>query len=78
VSRPCKRCVSVGKDDTCRDVEHKKRGRPKLVDKAIALDGAPKTASNAAVSALAKTRVKAKYTKTANYKLPKKATNGIK
>ncbi|KAF9348344.1 hypothetical protein BGX34_002532, partial [Mortierella sp. NVP85] len=78
LSRPCKRCVSVGKDDTCRDVEHKKRGRPKLVDKAIALDGASKTASNAAASALAKTRVKAKYTKTANYKLPKKATNGIK
>ncbi|KAG0227338.1 hypothetical protein BGX31_007023 [Mortierella sp. GBA43] len=73
LSRPCKRCVSVGKDDTCRDVEHKKRGRPKLVDKAIAIDGASaKTASTATATALAKTRVKAKYTKSANYKLPKK------
>ncbi|KAI7857168.1 hypothetical protein BDC45DRAFT_501845 [Circinella umbellata] len=30
VSRPCKRCVSAGKGDTCHDVKHKKRGRPKL------------------------------------------------
>ncbi|KAF7721858.1 hypothetical protein EC973_004066 [Apophysomyces ossiformis] len=29
VSRPCKRCVSLGKADTCQDVKHKKRGRPK-------------------------------------------------
>ncbi|KAI9498033.1 hypothetical protein BDB00DRAFT_495614 [Zychaea mexicana] len=30
VSRPCKRCVSAGKGDTCQDVKHKKRGRPRL------------------------------------------------
>ncbi|KAF9191580.1 hypothetical protein BGZ51_007143, partial [Haplosporangium sp. Z 767] len=86
-SRPCKRCVSVGKDDTCRDVEHKKRGRPKLVDKAIALEnaawpagkgGAITTKSSAAPGALTKTRVKGKYTKSANYKLPKKAVIGAK
>lgn len=29
-SRPCRRCVQSGKEDTCRDVEHKKRGRPPL------------------------------------------------
>ncbi|KAI8065503.1 hypothetical protein BC940DRAFT_368759 [Gongronella butleri] len=28
--RPCKRCVSVGKADSCYDIQHKKRGRPKL------------------------------------------------
>lgn len=28
-SRPCKRCVHLGKTATCVDVEHKKRGRPK-------------------------------------------------
>ncbi|KAI9260652.1 hypothetical protein BDA99DRAFT_512771 [Phascolomyces articulosus] len=28
--RPCKRCVSLGKEQTCYDVDHKKRGRPKL------------------------------------------------
>ncbi|KAF7727198.1 hypothetical protein EC973_007896 [Apophysomyces ossiformis] len=33
VSRPCKRCVSMGKTDTCQDIKHKKRGRPKLRDK---------------------------------------------
>ncbi|KAI7882223.1 hypothetical protein K492DRAFT_206263 [Lichtheimia hyalospora FSU 10163] len=32
VSRPCKRCVSSGKASTCQDVQHKKRGRPKLND----------------------------------------------
>lgn len=90
VSRPCKRCVSVGKDDTCRDVEHKKRGRPKLVDRTVALDavvwgpsskegGAPLAPKpHTASSALAKTRVKGKYTKSANYKMPKKATLSAK
>ncbi|CAG8570763.1 10204_t:CDS:2 [Rhizophagus irregularis] len=29
VSRPCKRCVALGKVDTCIDIKHKKRGRPK-------------------------------------------------
>ncbi|RUS14461.1 hypothetical protein BC937DRAFT_93784 [Endogone sp. FLAS-F59071] len=33
VSRPCKRCVSLGKTDSCIDIQHKKRGRPKLRDK---------------------------------------------
>ncbi|KAI9493802.1 hypothetical protein BDB00DRAFT_821654 [Zychaea mexicana] len=28
--RPCKRCVSLSKEQTCYDVDHKKRGRPKL------------------------------------------------
>ncbi|KAG1455679.1 hypothetical protein G6F46_008014 [Rhizopus delemar] len=32
VSRPCKRCVSLNKADTCQDVLHKKRGRPKRKD----------------------------------------------
>ncbi|CDH60730.1 hypothetical protein RO3G_11678 [Lichtheimia corymbifera JMRC:FSU:9682] len=35
LSRPCKRCVSVGRADTCYDIQHKKRGRPKLRDKRI-------------------------------------------
>lgn len=30
VSRPCKRCTALGKCDTCIDIKHKKRGRPKL------------------------------------------------
>lgn len=30
VSRPCKRCVSSDKADSCHDIQHKKRGRPKL------------------------------------------------
>ncbi|KAI9244234.1 hypothetical protein BY458DRAFT_561047 [Sporodiniella umbellata] len=29
VSRPCERCVKLNKADTCQDVLHKKRGRPK-------------------------------------------------
>lgn len=32
MSRPCKRCSAVGKCDTCIDIKHKKRGRPKLAD----------------------------------------------
>ncbi|KAH8155375.1 uncharacterized protein LAJ45_00385 [Morchella importuna] len=32
VRRPCPRCVSLGKQDSCRDVQHKKRGRPRLRD----------------------------------------------
>ncbi|KAF9996377.1 hypothetical protein BGZ79_009875 [Entomortierella chlamydospora] len=86
LSRPCKRCISVGKDDTCRDVEHKKRGRPKLVDKTVAIDGAwvakdgssATSKSTVSASALAKTRVKGKYTKSANYKMPKKSLNDPK
>ncbi|KAH7630730.1 hypothetical protein B0T09DRAFT_263223 [Sordaria sp. MPI-SDFR-AT-0083] len=30
--RPCSRCSSSGKDDACIDVQHKKRGRPRLRD----------------------------------------------
>ncbi|KAL9542133.1 hypothetical protein MBANPS3_008769 [Mucor bainieri] len=30
LSRPCKRCSSLGKSDSCIDIKHKKRGRPKL------------------------------------------------
>ncbi|RDW69561.1 hypothetical protein BP6252_08581 [Coleophoma cylindrospora] len=30
--RPCSRCLSNGKEDTCIDVQHKKRGRPRLRD----------------------------------------------
>ncbi|OCL07051.1 hypothetical protein AOQ84DRAFT_65998 [Glonium stellatum] len=32
VQRPCGRCVTSGKQDTCKDVQHKKRGRPRLRD----------------------------------------------
>ncbi|KEQ72449.1 hypothetical protein M436DRAFT_48601 [Aureobasidium namibiae CBS 147.97] len=32
VERPCGRCVATGKAETCRDVPHKKRGRPRLRD----------------------------------------------
>ncbi len=30
VARPCKRCVGLGKTGSCADVEHKRRGRPRL------------------------------------------------
>ncbi|KAI8063278.1 hypothetical protein BC940DRAFT_369794 [Gongronella butleri] len=30
VNRPCRRCVTLGKADSCQDIKHKKRGRPKL------------------------------------------------
>lgn len=30
--RPCSRCVTHGKEDACVDVQHKKRGRPRLRD----------------------------------------------
>lgn len=29
LSRPCHRCQATGKCDTCKDVQHKKRGRPR-------------------------------------------------
>lgn len=32
VQRPCARCVASGKQDSCVDVVHKKRGRPRLRD----------------------------------------------
>ncbi|KAG2183547.1 hypothetical protein INT43_006553 [Umbelopsis isabellina] len=39
ISRPCKRCVALGKEDSCHDIAHKKRGRPKLRDKASMMQG---------------------------------------
>ncbi|KAJ2961131.1 hypothetical protein NQZ79_g3648 [Umbelopsis isabellina] len=39
VARPCKRCVALGKEDSCHDIAHKKRGRPKLRDKASMMQG---------------------------------------
>ncbi|ORY97600.1 hypothetical protein BCR43DRAFT_490032 [Syncephalastrum racemosum] len=39
VTRPCKRCVTLGKTDTCQDVKHKKRGRPRLRDKKSSMEG---------------------------------------
>lgn len=36
--RPCKRCISVGKTDSCYDIQHKKRGRPKIRDKLAAMN----------------------------------------
>jgi hypothetical protein len=30
--RPCSRCVSNGKEANCKDIQHKKRGRPRLRD----------------------------------------------
>ncbi|KAJ9476318.1 hypothetical protein PHBOTO_006393 [Pseudozyma hubeiensis] len=33
VGRPCRRCINLGKSDTCIDVQHKKRGRPRLKDR---------------------------------------------
>ncbi|KAF9974008.1 hypothetical protein BGZ73_002705 [Actinomortierella ambigua] len=78
ISRPCKRCVSVGKDDTCRDVEHKKRGRPKLVDKQVEIDTSAWGAQGkepilSTAAALSKNRAKGKYTKSANYKASRRA-----
>ncbi|KAI8082034.1 hypothetical protein BDF21DRAFT_492838 [Thamnidium elegans] len=35
VSRPCQRCITLKKADTCQDMQHKKRGRPKLRDKKV-------------------------------------------
>ncbi|KAF4534237.1 Transcription activator of gluconeogenesis ERT1 [Lasiodiplodia hormozganensis] len=32
VQRPCTRCVTSGKESSCYDVQHKKRGRPRLRD----------------------------------------------
>ncbi|PGH01916.1 hypothetical protein GX51_04970 [Blastomyces parvus] len=29
-ARPCRRCISAGKEDSCVDVRHKRRGRPPL------------------------------------------------
>lgn len=39
VGRPCRRCVNLGKSDTCVDVQHKKRGRPRLKDRPTSQSG---------------------------------------
>ncbi len=41
VGRPCRRCVNLGKSDTCIDVQHKKRGRPRLKDRPSSQTGIP-------------------------------------
>ncbi|KAJ2136937.1 hypothetical protein IW136_003713 [Coemansia sp. RSA 678] len=33
LQRPCQRCVNSGRCDSCKDVQHKKRGRPRTKDK---------------------------------------------
>ncbi|KFH62822.1 hypothetical protein MVEG_11348 [Podila verticillata NRRL 6337] len=64
--------------DACRDVEDKKRGRPKLVDNTLGAWGLRKDVSDplstdtTKAASLAKTRVKDKYTKSANYKMPRR------
>ncbi|RKP09502.1 hypothetical protein THASP1DRAFT_28707 [Thamnocephalis sphaerospora] len=53
VSRPCRRCVTMGKTDTCYDVQHKKRGRPKLKDRRVGVADrktSPGTSSSTGVS----------------------------
>ncbi|CAO1621351.1 unnamed protein product [Parajaminaea phylloscopi] len=35
--RPCRRCTKLGKTATCVDVQHKKRGRPRLKDRGISV-----------------------------------------
>ncbi|OIW31795.1 hypothetical protein CONLIGDRAFT_241127 [Coniochaeta ligniaria NRRL 30616] len=39
--RPCSRCISNGKEDACVDVQHKKRGRPRLRDDPSRFAGYP-------------------------------------
>ncbi|EST07030.2 PAS domain protein [Kalmanozyma brasiliensis GHG001] len=41
VGRPCRRCINLGKSDTCIDVQHKKRGRPRLKDRPSSQAGVP-------------------------------------
>ncbi|KAG0226325.1 hypothetical protein BGW42_003760 [Actinomortierella wolfii] len=82
ISRPCKRCISVGKDDTCRDVEHKKRGRPKLVDKQVEIDSSAwgpqgKEPILSTAAAMSKNRAKGKYTKSANYKASRRGGTNV-
>ncbi|KAI8321651.1 hypothetical protein GQ54DRAFT_304599 [Martensiomyces pterosporus] len=43
LQRPCRRCVNVGKCDTCKDVQHKKRGRPRSKDKKVSASGSEKS-----------------------------------
>ncbi|KAJ2380029.1 hypothetical protein GGI23_007870, partial [Coemansia sp. RSA 2559] len=43
LQRPCRRCVNSGKCDTCKDVQHKKRGRPRSKDKKVPASGAEKS-----------------------------------
>jgi PAS domain-containing protein len=46
VSRPCRRCINLGKTDTCVDVQHKKRGRPRLRDREAAAAAAAAAAAS--------------------------------
>ncbi|KAF9024686.1 hypothetical protein BGZ52_010515, partial [Haplosporangium bisporale] len=63
----CIACMSIRNNDTCRDVEHKKRGRPKLADKTLGAWGplkdlsVPLSTDTTKAASLAKTRVKGKY-----------------
>ncbi|KAF4126689.1 GAL4 [Geosmithia morbida] len=41
--RPCSRCLTSGKQDNCVDVQHKKRGRPRLRDEREAQPGLIRT-----------------------------------
>ncbi|KAI9504492.1 hypothetical protein GGI25_005462 [Coemansia spiralis] len=43
LQRPCRRCVNSGKCDTCQDVQHKKRGRPRSKDKKTPADSSEKS-----------------------------------
>ncbi|KAJ1723142.1 hypothetical protein LPJ53_002506 [Coemansia erecta] len=51
LQRPCQRCVNANKCSTCKDVQHKKRGRPRSKDKkAASACGSPDASSEAARS----------------------------
>ncbi|KAI9358298.1 hypothetical protein DFJ73DRAFT_819553 [Zopfochytrium polystomum] len=48
ISRPCQRCVRLGKAETCVDAERKKRGRPCNAARRAALEAAALATSTAA------------------------------
>ncbi|KAJ1751480.1 hypothetical protein LPJ79_002058 [Coemansia sp. RSA 1821] len=39
LQRPCQRCINTNKCDTCKDVQHKKRGRPRTKDRKVGGSG---------------------------------------
>ncbi|KAJ2554336.1 hypothetical protein EV175_002624 [Coemansia sp. RSA 1933] len=43
LQRPCRRCANSGKCDTCKDVQHKKRGRPRSKDKKVPVGSSEKS-----------------------------------
>ena len=43
--RPCQRCINLGKQDTCVDVQHKKRGRPRLRDEVSMFNSPPSSST---------------------------------